>query len=158
MPQHSAKTLISAALAAVVALGAFVNVACDTKKVDRFIFAVEATQDLPAAFGVTGESARLVSDGFAAVATAGKNFRDGKGTWQNLVATFREVQGRASWQRLPADLRARVGAVFNVAERILSSIQPAGTAAEEGGPLPKPNFKHVDGRDLEELERLTGRR
>lgn len=137
----------------------FVAAKCnDPAKADRFIFAVEAAEGLPAAFGVTGDKAQLAADGFSTIAAAAKNFRDGKGTWENVVSTFQAVRSRESWKRLPPDLRARVDAVFDIAERILNSIQPAGTAAVEGGPLPTPDFDHVDEADLKELERLTGRR
>lgn len=153
------KTLLSLALALCVTVGALFTTGCpDRKKADRFIAAVEAAQFLPGAFGVTGDQAQLVSDGFGAVAAAARAFRDGRGTWDALVATFREVKARPSWQRLDPDLRAQVDAVWTVSERLLNSIQPAGTAAEEGGPLPEPDFSHVDEADLRELERLVGRR
>lgn len=134
--------------------------ACSSSQLDRFVGAVEAAQELPAVFGVTGDQARLVSDGFGAVAAAARDFRarPDADAWRRLVTVFQDVRARPSWQRLDGTLRARVDAVFNVAERLLNSIEPSGTAPVAAGPAPKPDFNRVDSADLRELEQLVGRR
>jgi hypothetical protein len=151
-------TLLSLALSLFVVAGALTQTACERKQIDGFVSAVEAAQDLPAIFGVGGDEARLVADGFGTIATAAKAFRaapEGK-TWRALVSTFNDVRSRESWQRLSPALRERIDAVFRVATRILESIEPAGTLSAEGEDLPTfPNFRNADRADLRELERLV---
>jgi hypothetical protein len=125
-------------------------------KADRFILAVEAARTLPAAFGVTGERAQIVSDGFGAVAAAARAYKDGSGTWDALVATFNDVRARPSWQKLDGDLKSRVEAVWAVAAVLLESVRPA--AGSMDGQGAEPDFGRVEEAQLRKLEQLVGRR
>jgi hypothetical protein len=148
----------SLALALFVVMGALPQAACSAREIDRFVSAVEAAKELPAVFGIAGDEARLVAEGFGTIATAARAFRaapDGK-TWRTLVAVFGEVKSGGSWQRLSPQLRERVEAVFRVAQRLLESIEPAPTLSAGGEELPAfPNFRNVDRADLRALERLV---
>lgn len=140
---------------AVLPLAAFRGCSeAEKTKADRLILAFEAAKLLPAAFGIKGEQAQIVSDGFGALATAAKALRDGETTWTAFTRTFDEVRLRPSWQRLDPALKERVDAIWGVAKVLLESLRPPEGARAMGG----PDFREIDEGKLRELERLTGRR
>jgi hypothetical protein len=147
-PTHKRITVTLAALVLVIS-----SLACDTSKADRLILALTAAQSLPVAFGVTGEKAQIVADGFGAAVEVATALRDGKTTYEAAVTALNDIRKRPTWEKLDGELRARIEAVWTVAVVILDSLQPTSRSVGE-----RPSLDRIDEAQLRELERLTGRR